>query len=136
MPNRLLDSLSDRIPGKVRLRTIMIVPFILQTIVAVGVVGYLSFRHGQKQVDLLTKQLRQETSDRVQDKLNGYLSIPHQINQVNLDAVELGLIDLQNLDTVGRFFAKQMRTFDVGYINYASEQGDFIGVERLDALYC
>jgi PAS domain S-box-containing protein len=132
MLNSLIDSLSDKIPGKVRLRTVMIVPFVLQTILAVGVVGYLSFRHGQQQVDLLTKQLRQEVSNRVQQELDSYLSIPHQINQTNLDAFELGLINPQDLNQMGQFFARQMRTFDVGYINYANEQGDFIGVERLD----
>jgi adenylate cyclase len=83
-------------------------------------------------VDLLTKQLRQEVNDRVQQELNSYLSIPHQINQSNLDAIELGLIDPQDLKTMGRFFAKQMRTFDVGYINYENEAGAFIGIERLD----
>jgi PAS domain S-box-containing protein len=130
--NALLDSFSDKIPGKIRLRTVMIVPFVLQTVVAVGVVGYLSALHGQQQVDLLTRQLRQEVNDRVQQELNSYLSIPHQINQTNLDAIELGLINPQDLKTMGKFFAKQMRTFNVGYINYASEEGDFIGIERLD----
>jgi PAS domain S-box-containing protein len=130
--NALFDAISDKIPGKIRLRTVMIVPFVLQTVVAVGVVGYLSARHGQQQVDLLTKQLRQEVNDRVQQELNSYLSIPQQINQSNLDAIELGLIDPQNLETMGQFFAKQMQIFDVGYINYANEQGDFVGIERLD----
>jgi len=41
-------------------------------------------------------------------------------------------LNLKNLKTTGNFFAKQMRVFDVGYINFGSEKGEFIGVERLD----
>jgi PAS domain S-box-containing protein len=131
MPKPLLASLLDQMPGKIRLRTALIVPFVLQTVLAVGTVGYLSYRHGQAEVDHLTTQLRQEVSDRVQQKLDGYLSITHQLNQVNLDAVELGLLDLNDLQKTGQFFAKQMRLFDVGSINYTNEKGDFVGFDRL-----
>jgi PAS domain S-box-containing protein len=121
-----------KLPGKIRLRSVLIVPFVLQTVLAVGTVGYLSFRRGQAEVDHLTTKLRQEVSDRVQQKLDSYLSVPQQINQVNSDAIELGLLDLNDLEKTGRFFARQMKIFDVGYINYANEDGDFIGVERLE----
>jgi PAS domain S-box-containing protein len=131
MPKPLLAALLDQMPGKIRLRTVLIVPFVLQTVLAVGTVGYLSFRHGQAEVDHLTTQLRQEVSDRVQQKLDGYLSITHQLNQVNLDAVKLGLLDLNDLQKTGQFFAKQMGAFDVASINYTNEKGDFVGFDRL-----
>ncbi|MEP6517461.1 hypothetical protein [Microcoleus vaginatus] len=40
---------------KLRLRTALVVPFVLQIVAAVGLVGYLSFHNGQKAVnDLAT----------------------------------------------------------------------------------
>ena len=44
----------------------------------------------------------------------------------------LGILDLNNFDIIGHYFWEQMQQFDVGYINYASIAGEFIGVERLE----
>jgi PAS domain S-box-containing protein len=128
----LFGSLSTQVFGKVRLRTVLIVPFVLQTALAVGGVAYLSLRHGHREADALTSQLRQEISDRVQQKLDGYLSVPPQVNQLNLDAIAVGAVDLEDLDQLGQLFLKQMQLFDVANIHYASEQGDLVGVERFN----
>ncbi|WP_421656041.1 hypothetical protein [Leptothermofonsia sp. ETS-13] len=44
-------------PGKFRLRTTLVLPFVLQIMTAVGLVGYLSFRNGQQAVNDLIIQL-------------------------------------------------------------------------------
>jgi signal transduction histidine kinase len=132
MPRFSVHSLISNITDKVSLRTVLIVPFVLQTIFAVGLVGYLSFRNGQEAINDLAVRLEEETSKRIQQKLDNYLFIPHQINQVNSRAVELGLLDLSNFEKMGKFFQSQMRTFNVGYINYGNTKEEFIGIERLD----
>lgn len=114
------------------LRLILVVPFVLQIFAAVGIVGYLSFRNGQQAVNNLAHQLMDKNSNLVDQHLDYYLATPQQINQINLDAVELGLLDLQDFQRTGHYFWKQMQVFDVGYINFANEKGKFIGVERLD----
>ncbi|MGA7954748.1 MAG: ATP-binding protein [Gloeobacterales cyanobacterium] len=126
--HNLIPSITD----KVSLRTVLIVPFFLQTIIAVGLVGYFSFRNGQQAITDLAVRLEEETSKRIQQKLDSYLFIPHQINQVNSRAIELGLLDLNNLEKMGRFFYSQIKIFDVRYINYGTKKEEFIGVERLD----
>ena len=40
-----------KLSGKVPLRTVLILPFVLQIFGAVGVTGYFSFRNGQKAVE-------------------------------------------------------------------------------------
>jgi signal transduction histidine kinase len=117
---------------KVSLRTVLIVPFVLQTIFAVGLVGYLSFRNGQQAINDLAVRLEEETSKRIQQKLDNYLFIPHQINQINSKAIELGFLDLNDFGKMGKFFHSQMKTFNVGYINYGSTKEEFIGIERLN----
>jgi hypothetical protein len=98
----------------------------------VGLTGYLSFRNGQKVVNNLVTQLQSEVSDRIDQHLDTYLATPHQINRINVDAIELGLLNLNDFQTTGHYFWKQMQVFNVSYINFGSKDGEFIGVERLN----
>jgi signal transduction histidine kinase len=132
MPRFSVNNLIPSIMNKVSLRTVLIVPFVLQTVFAVGLVGYLSFRNGQQAINDLAVRLEKETSKHIQQKLDSYLLVPHQINQINSKAIELELLDLNDLKQMGKFFHSQMKTFNVGYINYGSTKEEFIGVERLD----
>ena len=116
---------------KIPLRLVWVVPFVLQIVAAVGVTGYLSFRNGQKAVNELATQLRSEVGARIDQHLDSYLHTPVAINQMNVDAVELGLLDLSKFETAGRYFWKQMQVFDeVGYISYALATGEFVGAGR------
>jgi hypothetical protein len=117
---------------KASLRWLLIVPFILQVVAAVGLTGYLSLRNGQKAIDDLASQLQQEASLRIDQHLDSYLAVPHQINQINEHAVRLGLLQLNNFEKLGQYFWKQMQVFPIGYINYGDAKGHFLGVERLN----
>jgi len=114
------------------LTVILVVPFVVQICVAVGVVGLFSFRNGQQAVGELATTLSEETSDRISIKLDNYLEIPRQINQTNVDAVNLKMMDLKNFQQTGHFFWKQIKLFEVGYINFAFDNQEFIGVEYKD----
>jgi PAS domain S-box-containing protein len=117
---------------KVPLRVVLVVPFMTQIVVAVGLTGYLSWRTGHEVVDRAASALLEKMSNTVEQHLNDYLAAPVQINQINAKAIDLGLIDLKDFDRLGQYFWKQMKTFEVGYINFANPQGEFIGVEALD----
>ncbi len=132
MSIKSLSRLVSNVSGKVPLRTVLIVPFVLQIFAAVGLTGYLSFRNGHKAVNNLATKLQSEVSDRIDQHLDTYLATPNQINQINLDAIELGLLNLNDFQSTGRYFWKQMQVFDVGYISFGNKQGEFIGVERLN----
>ncbi|MCC5638297.1 HAMP domain-containing protein [Nostoc sp. CHAB 5844] len=101
------------------LRTVLIVPFVLQIFVAVGLTGYFSLRNGQKAVNDLAQQLQREVATRVDQHLDTYLALPHQFNQLNLDAIERGLLDLKNLKSDGRYFWKQSQVFpQISFVGY------------------
>ncbi len=118
---------------KPSLRLVIVLPFILQIFAAVGLTGYLSLRNGQKAVSDLATQLQQEVTHRVSAHLDDYLATPHEINRLNLRAIELNLINLEDLYSLGRYYQEQMRVFsDFGYINFANEKGEFVGVARDD----
>lgn len=118
--------------AKSDLRAVLVVPFVLQIAGTVGLVGYLSFRNGQQAVNDLANQLLGQVGNRVEQHLDQFLATPTEINQTNLDAIELGVLELDNFEQLGQLFWKQMQIFDVGYINYANQAGEFIGVERLE----
>lgn len=77
---------SRRIP----LRLVLIVPFVLQIVTAVGLTGYLSLRNGQNAVNSVARQLRQETSKRIDRQVQTYMSTPILINRINLEEISLG----------------------------------------------
>ncbi|QIR37202.1 HAMP domain-containing protein [Tolypothrix sp. PCC 7910] len=108
-----------RLDYRAPLRAVLIVPFVLQISVAVGLTGYLSLRNGQQAVNELAQQLQREVAERVDQHLDTYLALPHQINQLNLDAIQQGIIDLKNLKSSGRYFWKQSQVFpQISFVGY------------------
>jgi signal transduction histidine kinase/CheY-like chemotaxis protein len=131
MPVKVLKlEMIEKISGKVPLRTVLIVPFAMQIFATVGLVGYLSFRNGQKAVEDLANQLMAEASDRIEQNLRTYLAVPHNINQANATAISLGILSSDNLKQLENYFLKQLQIFDsVNSIVLGNEEKDFIGVE-------
>jgi PAS domain S-box-containing protein len=115
---------------RLSLRFVLVVPFVLQISVAVGLTGYLSLRNGQEAVNRVAQQLRSETSQRVGQHLDTYLTTPNQINQINAQAIDLGMLNVKNFAQTGRYFFRQMQTFNVGYVSFANPAGDLIGIQR------
>ncbi|NJO78494.1 MAG: PAS domain S-box protein [Cyanobacteria bacterium RM1_2_2] len=128
-PLQLKQQESQQSPSlQLPLRLILTLPFVLLTVGTTGLVGYLSWQNGQASVHTLANRLTQEVSHRVAEKLDAYRATPHLINASNLDAVELGEIDLQNFDQLGQHFFRQLDLYpDITSIVYANEQGEIIG---------
>lgn len=116
---------------KVPLRLILIVPFVLQIVVAVGLTGWLSLRHGQKAVNEVASQLQNEIATRIQEHLKNYIEIPHLVNQLNANIMELEPIDLEQRH-LERHLWKQIQSFAPLFATYISTpKGEFIGVRRI-----
>ncbi len=123
--------LAVRTTRALNLRTVLIVPFVLQIFAAVGIVGYLSFRNGQQAVNEVATQLRQEISDRISERVQAYMTFPQQLNQLKVNAFELGDFNLQDTPRIQRHFWKQLQNFDtVSFTYIATPGGDFVGARR------
>ncbi|MEG4442369.1 ATP-binding protein [Microcoleus sp. AT9_B5] len=115
------------------LRTVLIVPFVLQIFAAVGLVGYLSFKNGQKAVNEIADRLMAEVGSRVKQNLGTYLTVPHQVNQINAAAIDLGTLNLKDIPVLQRHFWRQLQIFDtLTFTGLGLEQRDNLGAERLD----
>jgi class 3 adenylate cyclase/HAMP domain-containing protein len=120
----------DRVQQNLSLRLVLIVPFVIELSLAVGLVGYLSFKNGQKAVNTLAYQSIEKVSEIVENHLKSYLSTPFQINQMNQQAIALGFLNLNDLPKAGQYFGKQLQVYDVGYIGYALTTGEYAGAGR------
>ena len=76
--------------GKIPLQIVLVVPFVLQIFAVVGLVGYLSFRNGQKAVNDLATELSRRITDRIDQHLQNYLSTPHLLQKVTASAIRNG----------------------------------------------
>ncbi len=128
---RSLKRLIDKSLTNVPLRTVFVVPFLVQIFATVGVIGWLSFRHGKRAVNEVSTQLQDEITVHIEDRLERYLAIPHQINQSNQDAIRLGSLTLDNLQPWEQHLWRQVQRFDsVSYIGVANEQRGLIAAGR------
>lgn len=125
----LIPQTTDTTKG-IPLRLILVVPFVLQIFAAVGLTGYFSLRNGQQAINDLAKQLTDKTSDLVSQHLDTYLETPHQINQLNIAAIEQGLLNLHDMHPIEHLFWKQVNVFNVSYIQYALSTGEYAGAGR------
>jgi hypothetical protein len=112
--------------SKIPLRTVLVVPFILQIFTVVGLTGYLSLRNGQKAVNELATQLQTEVSTRINQHLDSYANATRYLTQIDGEQIDLGLLNPEDADKLAQFFYKQVKTYNVGYILYGNKRGDFI----------
>ncbi|MDJ0703233.1 MAG: cache domain-containing protein [Leptolyngbyaceae cyanobacterium MO_188.B28] len=117
---------------KLSIQTLVVTSFVVQIVAAVGLIGWLSLRNGQKAVNELSSQLRSEITARVEQRLNHYLGDPHLINEINIDGVRLGELDFQDITRLERHFWQQLQLFpSTSYIYVGTEQNIFSGAEQV-----
>jgi signal transduction histidine kinase len=116
------------------LRSILVLPFVLQITLAVGLTGYLALHNGQRAVNDVAGQLRQEITARVQDALQNYLRIPQRINYLHAAALASGSLDLHDSDKREQHFLTYLDNFpEVSNTYFGTATGELFGArEALD----
>ncbi len=117
--------LSKTIP----LRFVLVVPFVLQIFVAVGLVGYLSFKNGQKAVNDVAIQLREEMSHSINTEVLNYLEKPYIVGQTIVAAAQENQLDLTDLAKQERILWYLISQNIVEHMNLAMTDGTSVVVE-------
>lgn len=119
------------------IRSLVPLIFSTQIIVSVGLTGWLSFENGQKAVNEMTIRLRSQVAERIDDHLYSYLVKPKLVVDINVNQIEAGFFDAENLMNpeqlkhLERFLWKKITLFNsVSAILIANEKGQFIEVEQ------
>ncbi|HEY9832952.1 MAG TPA: PAS domain-containing protein [Stenomitos sp.] len=129
-----LNHFAARVAGKVSLRTVLIVPFVMQIVGTVGLVGYLSFNSGQKAVEDLAQKLMVQVGERVSDRLTSYLQAPQTAVAANHLAVEQGMVNIKDFEQLRRQLWQHMALNpSLEAIFFANESGEEIGYGRIQS---
>ncbi|WP_088889325.1 PAS domain S-box protein [Leptolyngbya ohadii] len=124
---RSLRRLLTRIP----LRWALTVPFVLLIVGATTLVGYLSYTSGQTAVENLGQQLISQTNEQVAQELKSYLQTPLLVNRLNVDMVNQGYLDPQNIPALETALFNRLRQFEqISTVLFVNPQGTFRLVER------
>jgi hypothetical protein len=126
-----VSRLAARVAGRLPLRTVLIVPFVLQIVGTVGLVGYLSFRSGQKSVENLAHQLMEQVGERVSERLTSYLQSPQNAVAANHLAIKQGMLNINDFEQLRQQFWQQiMLNPSLEAVFFGNETGEEIGYGR------
>lgn len=114
------------------LRMLLVVPFVLQIFAAVTITGGLAFYNAQEAVNDLASQLRNEVTTRIQERIQSYLEIPHQINLLEANDIFLGELNISDMLQRERHFWQQLKNFNqISHHYMATPDGQYFGARRL-----
>ena len=133
MPSEPSAPFFPKLFKEVPLQALLVVPFVVQTVGAVGIIGYLSFRNGQKAVNDVAAQLRNETSDRIAQNLTHLVATPFQAFESYEAALRQNRIDLNNGRDIEKFLWRQLPAFgNLSLTAFVTSNQEFFGAERQD----
>jgi hypothetical protein len=115
---------------KAPLQAVLVLPFVFQTFIAIGLISYFSFRNEQQAVNNLSDQLRKGIANRIEEKLKTYTETPHAINQLNAIAFAKNRIDVDNAKGEEQFWYQNISFPFASVIYCANRSGATLGVGR------
>lgn len=126
-----MTKIQNNSPRKIPLLIVLVASYVSLNVLAVGLVGYISYRNGQDAVNDVANQLRNETSKRIEAHLYTFLSTPHQINQNNANLLRQEFIEVHDAASLETLFWEQIQVFDsVSSIYFGNTEGGLANAGR------
>ena len=115
------------------IRNVLLVLLVGEIAVVVGFTWWIWYRNGQEAVAEVEQHLRRELTARVHQHIEQFVAMPALLNSVNFDAYNMGRLGIEDVAELEDYLWRQLKTFEsVGYISVGTEEGDFIGLERME----
>jgi hypothetical protein len=109
----------------------MILPFILQVTVVIGVIGYFSFQNEQRVANDFSNKLRSNAINSLKREISDYLQSPMQAVKLNIQARKSNPIDTQTSSEIIQQFRQLLNIFlPISDINIGDSSGNYIGLVR------
>ncbi|PSN13422.1 hypothetical protein C7293_16055 [filamentous cyanobacterium CCT1] len=116
---------------KFSLRNLLIVQFLVQVIGLTGIVGYLSYRSGERAVVEMTQRLMAETAQQADARLKEYFQGPRFVVESTAYLLEAGHLSDDELVPMEQYFVKHLQRFPaLTDLAIANEAGAFLHVTR------
>ncbi|GAB4303457.1 MAG: hypothetical protein Fur0025_44750 [Oscillatoriaceae cyanobacterium] len=91
-------SWKKRLLQKLPLRVVLIVPFVIELGITVGLVGYFSWKNGEKTVEKLADELLTQQGNNIKNGLREFLEKPDKLLQSHQNLVRAGILDVKDMD--------------------------------------
>jgi signal transduction histidine kinase len=128
-PVRPFAKIAERTP----LRLVLIIPFVAQILLAVGLTGYFSILSGRAAVNQATRELREEITDRIIDKLTSQLEISRFVVENNANAIQQGFLPSTNLRQLKPYLLNQLQqSRTLTAITISTQEPDYIQIGTED----
>jgi PAS domain S-box-containing protein len=109
----------------------MILPFILQVTVGIGIIGYFSFQNEQRVANDFSNKLRSTAIDSLKREISDYLQAPMQAIKLNIQARKSNPIDTQTSSEIIQQFRRLSNVFlSISNINIGDSSGNYIELVR------
>lgn len=113
------------------LRLVLVVPFIVQISMAVGLTGWLSIRNGQRAVNDVASQLRNEVTHRIDSEVRDSLETAMTVNRLTVESIRREALNLQNVRAVEEVYWDHLMAFDsISGLGLGRPSGNMIGIFR------
>jgi len=133
MPRKSITKEFSQHSAQASLRRVLIIPFVLQIVAVIALIGWLSLENGQQAVNNVAGQLRSSIVGRIEQRLEDYLSTPQLIAQLSIQEIQNQNINIQEPEKLIDNMQEKMRLFDtVNHIKFGFTDKNFIGLERFD----
>ena len=117
---------------RISLRTLLLVPLVLQLGATAVVISLVSYQGRQLAATTLAARTQQRASRQVSDYLTTYLRGPQQVIRLMAEAVERGDLDPGDQAAITRRLWDLRQIFpDAPYLNFGWANGDFIGLGQV-----
>lgn len=123
-----------RLLSQTPLRWILTASFVTQIAAVVGLTAWLSIRNGQKSVNQVASQLRQETTVRISAEIDDLLSTARVVNDLSVKTIQRQDLDLTNIRSVEDVYWDYINTFPTLLgLGVGNTDGDILGLFRQGA---
>ncbi|MEM9213342.1 MAG: ATP-binding protein [Cyanobacteria bacterium P01_F01_bin.150] len=117
---------------KLSLRTLLLIPLVMQVVVVTSITGWLAHWNGRQAIEEIADQLLDDTGKQLIRQLQHYTSSPPQVTQQNLTLLALGQLNPFNLEHWRSHLFIQSQQFpDVTYFYYGNLQREHVYLVRL-----
>jgi len=116
---------------QIPLKLVLIVPFVLQIVGAVGLVGYLSYHSGQNAVKNLAYQVMNQANGRIRDRLDLVLQEQQTALAFNIQSIEQGTVKINNPEAIRQHLWQQINSSSFVVNSFiANDQGEEVSYVR------
>lgn len=113
------------------MRKWLTIPFVLQLVVSVGLMGFILIHAGVSSSRMILRELLVQMQQHIGDHLTQRLQDAMRLNQLNYDSFQYGILNLDSPGERERYFVNHIRPYpDVAMCFIGLEDGSFYGARR------